>query len=118
MKILAVLLILISSFTSIAQLSGDLATQRKTVTDIAYTITGHKTGKFVFEIAVNMEGKVTSCVLLTDQSTMVSTPLMMKAKNQIIMGLTFERGYHFPEFHRGFVTITVLPEDNNRTPEK
>jgi len=57
---------------------------------------------------VNMDGKVTSCVLQKDQSTLVSTPLMMKAKNSILTGLTFERGYAFPEFHYGFVTIEVV----------
>lgn len=114
MKALLPLLLFVSHY-SFAQLSGEISKdQRKIETNIPYKISGTKTGKFVFEIAVNVDGKVTGCILLTDQSTLVSTPLMMKAKNQIIMGLKFERSYTSPEFHKGIVTIVV--EKENTTP--
>ena len=110
MKKLILILTFFSSL-SFAQLSGEIANdKRKITTNITYEITGNQAGKFVFEIAVDMEGKVTSCVVLKNESTIVSTPLQMKAKNQIITGLTFERGYQFPEFHRGTVTIHVVKE--------
>ena len=110
MKIYISLLLLISHVTY-AQLSGQIALdKRKIETNIPYTINGTKTGKFVFEISVNVDGKVTGCVLLTDQSTVVSTPLMVRAKNQILTGLKFERSYTSPEFHKGIVTIVVVKE--------
>lgn len=106
--LLAVFFILFSAF-SFTQVSGEIINDgRKIVTTIPYTISGHQAGKFVFKITVNMDGKVTSCVLQKDESTIVSTPLMMKAKNNILTGLTFERDYAFPEFHYGYVTIEVI----------
>ncbi|MBK9192470.1 MAG: hypothetical protein IPM77_13745 [Crocinitomicaceae bacterium] len=109
MKLFLTVFCFLISFLSVAQVSGEIINDgRKIVTPIAYTISGHQAGKFVFKIAVNMDGKVTSCTLQKDQSTIVSTPLMMKAKNSIITGLTFEKDYAFPEFHYGFVTIEVI----------
>lgn len=110
MKILLPIFLLLAQ-QAYSQLSGEiLVDKRKIETDIPYKITGSKAGKFVFEISVNVDGIVTGCVLLTDKSTIVSTPLMMKAKNQILTGLKFERNYTSPEFHKGIVTITVVKE--------
>lgn len=103
----AILLLCLLPFTLLSQLTGELSTGRAIQTDIDYKMEGNKAGKLVFEIAVDMEGKVTSCKFRKDLSTIVSTPLMMEAKNRIITGLSFERGYQFPEFQYGFVTITV-----------
>ncbi|MBI3133353.1 MAG: hypothetical protein HYZ14_01650 [Bacteroidetes bacterium] len=112
MKRILFVLFCLLSLQALTQISGDIVSDgRKIVTGIPYSITGNQTGKFVFKIAVNMDGKVTSCILQKDQSTLVSTPLMMKAKNSILTGLTFERGYAFPEFHYGFVTIEVVPHN-------
>ncbi|MBL7898712.1 MAG: hypothetical protein JNJ99_09270 [Crocinitomicaceae bacterium] len=109
MKLLLTVSFVLFSFFSYTQVSGEIINDgRKIVTPIAYTISGHQSGKFVFKIAVNMDGKVTSCVLQKDESTIVSTPLMMKAKNNILTGLTFEKDYAFPEFHYGYVTIEVI----------
>jgi hypothetical protein len=112
MKHILIAFFCLTSLLTFSQISGDIVSDgRKIETGIPYSITGSQTGKFVFKIAVNMEGKVTSCILQKDQSTLVSTPLMMKAKNSILTGLTFERGYTFPEFHYGFVTIEVVPHN-------
>lgn len=109
MKLLLTGSFVLFSIFSFTQVSGEIINDgRKIVTPIAYTISGHQSGKFVFKIAVNMDGKVTSCVLQKDESTIVSTPLMMKAKNNILTGLTFEKDYAFPEFHYGYVTIEVI----------
>jgi len=109
MKLFLLYVLFFGTLPLFAQISGDIVSDgRKIETGIPYSISGHQPGKFVFKIAVNMDGKVTSCVLQKDQSTLVSTPLMMKAKNSILTGLTFERGYAFPEFHYGFVTIEVV----------
>lgn len=110
MKLLFALIFLVPIVAG-AQLSGDLATDgRKVITAFDYQITGHKAGTFVFNIGVNMDGIVTICVLDQTKSDIVSTPLMMKAKNHILKNLKFERGYHFPESHTGTVTITVILE--------
>lgn len=92
-----------------AQVSGELATDgRKISGEFDFKITGHKAGLFVFNIGVDMEGIVKQCVLDATNSTIVSTPLMVKAKNHILANLKFERGYHFPEMHYGSVTIEVV----------
>jgi len=92
-----------------AQVGGEIWTdQRKIVSNIEYTIIGNQSGKFVFDIAVNKQGIVTSCVVIKTESTLVSTPLMMKAKNMIISNLKFEIGPGFPDFHLGSVTISVV----------
>ena len=114
MRYLVIFSFCLFSAFSFSQISGEIVSDgRKIETGIPYSITGNgtQTGKFVFKIAVNMDGKVTSCVLQKEESTIVSTPLMMKAKNSILTGLTFERGYQFPEFHYGFVTIEVVPHN-------
>ena len=108
MKNLIFLFAFVSTCT-FAQVSGEIATdQRKIVSNIEYTIAGNQNGKFVFDIAVNKQGVVTSCVVIKAESTLVSTPLMMKSKNMIISGLKFEIGPGFPEFHQGKVTITIV----------
>lgn len=94
---------------SFAQLSGEIVTdQRKIISNIDYTMVGNQNGKFVFDISVNVNGNITTCVLRKAESTIVSTPQMMKAKNMIIAGLKFEAGNRFPTFHQGVVTITVV----------
>ena len=108
MKRLIVLLMLIGPAFAYGQVGGEIAIdQRKITTDINYAITGNQPGTLVFRIAVDMEGDVTSCMIVKNESTIVSTPLMVKAKNLILTSLKFERGYHFPEFHQGTVTIEV-----------
>jgi len=92
-----------------AQVGGEIAAdQRKIISNIEFTISGNQSGKFVFDIAVNKQGAVTSCVVIKAESTLVSTPLMMKSKNLIISNLKFEIGPGFPDFHYGTVTISVV----------
>lgn len=61
----------------------------------------------VFDIAVDIEGKVTSVVLNREKSTVKSTPSAIKAKNYIL-AFQFEKGTHFPKYHQGTVTITFV----------
>ena len=108
-KLLATCLLLLLYHVGISQVYGDLfMDKRKIEKNIDYTISYSKPGKLVFDIAVNSEGKVTSCVLNTSKSTITSTTAMMKAKNKIMQELKFERGYTFPEFHRGSVQIETV----------
>lgn len=120
-KIILLSLVLLTSFVNIAQIYGDIFMDKRRVqNDIDYIISYSKPGKIVFDIVVDMEGKITSCILNKEKSTIIETGAMMKAKNKIIAGLTFERGYTFPKFHNGSVQITTvqdgLKEDNKFAP--
>lgn len=97
---------------SSAQVFGDISTdQRKISKDIEYTIPYSKPGKLVFDIAVDMDGNITSCTIDEKKSTITHTGAIMRAKNKIMTYLKFERGYHWPEFHRGFVLIKTVQTD-------
>lgn len=104
--------IFLSTFT-FSQLEGEIADSgRKLLQDFDFSIVGHKQGKFVFNIGVDMDGRIKACEYDATFSTIVSTPLMVKAKNHILTNLKLERGYHYPELHIGRVTITVKLESS------
>lgn len=92
-----------------AQVTGPLADSgRKVLGDFDFKITWHKTGTLVFDISVNPAGIVKLCVLNSAKSTIVSTPLMMKAKNHILANLKFESGSGYADLQSGTVTIQVV----------
>ncbi len=98
-----------ASVMSFGQVLGPLANDhRKIVTDVVYDIEMDTTGVVIFDIAVNMDGKVTSCHVNKAETTIHSTPLMITCKNRILAGLSFEKGYAFPEFHQGKVQFNVV----------
>jgi hypothetical protein len=116
---LTLLIISIFSSISFSQVYGEIfMDKRKIVKDIDYTISYSKAGTIVFDIAVNMEGKITSCELNKSKSTITTTAAMMKAKNLIIMGLVFERGYTWPKFHRGYVQIKTVQGKATKSEDK
>ena len=83
--------------------------KRPVVKDIDYTLYFSKEGVIVFDIAVDIDGNVTSCELNKEKTTIISTPMKMKAKNRIMQGLKFESGLQYPTFHRGYVQIKLRP---------
>lgn len=106
MKPLFLFIFLLTSGLGFAQLSGDIVVQgRQIITDISYEQEMSQEGILVFDIAVNTEGKVTSCEWNKVESTVSSTRSAYEAKNRILMQLTFEKGNGFPTFQRGQVTI-------------
>lgn len=110
MKSILFVLIFASNICN-AQVYGDIQEdKRKISTDIAYTLYANTTGKLVFDIVVNRQGKVTSCVLNKEKTNITSTPTMMKAKNRILQGLVFVVDYSAPERHTGEVLINVRPK--------
>ena len=110
MKKFAFILVMLST-CAFGQIIGPLANDhRAIVTNIAYEIVADTTGIVVFDIAVNMDGKVTSCQVNKAETTLHSTPLMITGKNRILKGLSFEKGYAFPEFHHGKVQFNVVRE--------
>lgn len=97
------------TLSTFSQTGGEVINDRRPIiNDIDYEITGTKTGTLFFLISVNEEGRVISCNFDKNQSTIYSTPLMVKARNLITSGLKFEADSKYPEFHRGVVRITVV----------
>lgn len=93
-------------FCGFSQLSGNIKTdQRAIITEIKYELIGSKTGVLTFDIAVDLEGKVTSCIYIPSESTFRNTPSIINAKNKILTGLRFEPGHQFPKHHQGKVRI-------------
>jgi hypothetical protein len=108
MRVFIFVLVLFSGVAQ-AQLSGPIADSgRKLISEFDFKIAGHKAGTFVFDISVNPSGVVKLCVLNSAKSTIVSTPLMVKAKNHILTNLKFESGAGYPDLQSGTVTIQVV----------
>lgn len=97
-----------------SQVEGEImADGREIVEDIDYTIESKQEGKLVFNIVVDLDGNITSCEWDKVASTVNSTRLAHASKNRILTQLKFEYGTGFPSFHRGQVTITLIPEESN-----
>lgn len=108
MRVLVCVLFLMSGIAQ-SQVTGPLADSgRKVISDFDFKITWHKAGVLVFDIAVSPAGDVKLCVLNSLNSTIVSTPLMVKAKNHILTNLKFESGSGYADLHSGTVTINVV----------
>jgi hypothetical protein len=108
MRVLFIVFVLFSGIVQ-AQVSGPLADSgRKVISDFDFKITWHKAGTLAFDISVSPAGLVKLCVLNSTKSTIVSTPLMVKAKNHILANLKFESGASYADLHSGSVTIQVV----------
>ncbi|MDX1350714.1 MAG: hypothetical protein R3279_10725 [Putridiphycobacter sp.] len=109
MKQLLLLSFLLFSFFVNAQLSGNLANDKRAVLrDFYFEIEGHKAGELVFSITVDETGHVVACQLDKAASSGYSTPTMVKAINHIKANLQFVAGSEYPQFHTGTVKITVV----------
>jgi len=108
MRILIQLSFLVLTFVSNAQLmSGRLIEdERKLLTTTDFIVEDTNEGVLLFELAVNNLGKVSSAKLLTNGTTVVSTPTRMKVKNEL-MKWKFQEGTYYPEFHHVIVKITT-----------
>ncbi|MBD3638999.1 MAG: hypothetical protein HUJ25_16715 [Crocinitomicaceae bacterium] len=109
MKAITILIFSLICTCGFSQVFGEILSDKRPISkNIDYTINYSKPGKLIFNIAVDMDGNVTSCELDDKKSTIVTTTAMLKAKNKIMQYLKFERGYHWPEFHRGYVVIKTV----------
>ena len=116
-----ILLLFIAYGSANAQVMGDIATDGRAITtNKEYELESDTSGIMVFDIAVNMDGKVTGCTYNSEKSNLRSTPLMISGKNRILKGLSFEVGYAFPKHHQGSVQINVVkkPEDPKKKKKK
>ena len=89
-------------------ISGDIYnTGRRLLTETNFSINSIKKGEVVFDISVDIYGKVTSAVIDKSKSTITSTPMIMDAKN-LVSSYKFEPGNGFPKFHHGLVRINFI----------
>ena len=79
--------------------------ERKLISQPNFIIQDSNEGVLLFELAVNIQGKVISARLIPNGTTVNSTPTRMKAKKEV-MTWEFQEGTHYPEFHRVTVKIT------------
>lgn len=77
-----------------------MSTSNFTVTDSLYT------GTVVMSLAVNRKGEVTSGKVISEGTTITSTPVRIKVRNTA-MKLKFEESIYYPEFHHVNVKFTV-----------
>lgn len=110
MKTAIATLILFFSFYSSAQLMrGDLVDEgRKLITETDFKMVGSKGGQIVYELAVDRKGNVTSERIIEKETSIVSTPLRYKVRNQL-KTFKFEEGTYYPEFHHVTIKITIIP---------
>jgi len=109
MKVLTSITFVLFSILANAQLlSGSLVDEgRKMTSNSTFVIEDSHEGAAVFELAVDREGKVTSAKLISDGTTVVSTPARIKARSHV-MGYTFTPGTHFPQFQHVRVKVTLV----------
>lgn len=105
---ITILFLAVTTF-SFSQVTGDIIeSERKVKEPVNFNVERSYYAKIVIDIAVNIDGEVTSATLNKNASTKNSTPLTIecvgRAKN-----LKFEKGNHFPKFHNGKVIFNVAP---------
>ena len=105
--VLLVVFFKIGSFYS-QIISGDIYnTGRKLLTETNFTLKSSKSGVVVFDVSVDITGKITSVVVEQSMTSITSTPMRMDAKN-LINTFKFEAGNGFPKFHHGLIKINFI----------
>lgn len=107
MKNLLVMIAFVLPVFSFGQLmDGDLIDEgRKMISTSDFILYDGNEGVLFYELAVDRTGKVTSARLLSEGSTITSTPTRMKARNYLVT-LQFEAATHYPQFHHVRVKVT------------
>jgi hypothetical protein len=109
MKTLFLLLFLSITWTSAAQIVGGTLVDdgRKLISQSNFTIVDSVyTGTVVMNLSVNRKGEVTSGKVISEGTTIQSTPVRIKVRN-VAMKLKFEESIYYPEFHNVTVKFTV-----------
>lgn len=110
MRYCALLCFLLITQLAASQMTGEIPSDgRKMLTPFNYLLKGNHDGVITVEIAVNIDGNVTSVQVLRNETSIVSTPTQMMVK-EAVKKLKFEKGYHFPKFHRAKLIITIEKE--------
>lgn len=101
----------LATFTSFSQIQGGtlIESGRKCLTtNPNFTIESSASeGVIVVELAVNREGVVTGTKIIGEQSTLNSTPLMMKVQNSS-KKLTFTAGTRYAAFEHVRIKYMVI----------
>jgi len=92
-----------------AQVQGGTLVEsgRKLVGAADFKVTGQSEGIVVIELAVNRTGNVTGAKVIYDETTIKSTPQVMKAQNSS-KKLKFTPGTHYAEFELVRVKYTYV----------
>ena len=99
-------------------ISGAIVDDNRKMTSPAnFTINSIYDGYVVYEIAVNNIGQVTSERMISEQSTVKSTPANIEAKN-LLKSLTFEPGDSFPKYHHALVKVKFVKQKVTGTTSK
>jgi hypothetical protein len=108
MKAILFFMTLFVSSVSFGQLiSGTLVDEgRKMVSTSDFKLIDNNEGVLFYELAVNRKGIVTSARILSEGTTVVSTPTRIKVRNYL-MTLKFEEGTYYPEFHHVKVKVAT-----------
>ena len=97
-----------SNFVFSQIISGDIYNSgRRILTETNFSINSIKKGEIVFDISLDIYGKVTSAVVVKSMTSITSTPMVMDAKN-LVSTYRFEPGNGFPKFHHGLVRINFI----------
>ena len=101
-------ILLFTSFSHAQMISGDLKESgRDQISNTTYVIEGSKNGFVSYELTVNIDGIVTSTRLVAAKTSIKSTPAKVKVRNHLNT-MKFEKGYHYPKFHKVVVKITIV----------
>ena len=109
MKQLFCIFMLLSTFSVHSQiLSGQIVDDnRQMISNTNFIIESNYSGYVVYEIAVNLEGKVTSSRMIEEKSTVLSTPANMEVKDYL-KNIVFEKGNHFQKHHHAIVKVMLV----------
>jgi hypothetical protein len=98
------LLFILFTLKTQAQLSGELINDgRKCLTETDFSVKASQEGFVKFTLTVNNEGNVIAEQIHRKNSTVTSTPSIIKAR-KFAKNLKFEKGTHYPKNH----TVVVL----------
>lgn len=108
-KFLLTIVLIFASKLAFSQLiSGTLVdSNRKMITAYDFKVKGAFTGVKYFQLAVNIEGKVTGIKEEIKEDSFVSTPAKIEAQKEL-KKLTFEAGTHFPKFQHVLVKVEFV----------
>ena len=99
--------LLLANFSFGQMMSGELKESgRKFAAEYNFEIEGNVNGYASYELTVDIDGNVSSTKLVYDKTSIKSTPAKVSIRNHVNK-MKFEKGYHFPKFHKVVVKITM-----------
>lgn len=107
-RILTIIFLAIVDLSFGQLLSGEIVDlKRPLLTETDFTIKGTTEGVIVYDLTVNLEGNVTAQTLVTNMTTVKSTPTKMEARNYL-KSFKFQSCVGCAQFQHVRVKITVV----------